>query len=441
MSFDTFIDTFTGKNVLIFGFGRLGGGLGTLQTFQYFDCSIRITDQKTESELSDVLSKVQQTNIDAIVLGKHSQEDIDWADVIVKNPAVPSTHPLLVYALKRNKYITSDAALFVKYTQSKTVGITGTRGKTTTTLLTHHLLSQTLHSQVLLGGNLKDIGTLPLLTEEKSESISVLELSSFALESFQTEMISPHIAAITNIYPDHLDRYDSVESYAQAKAAIFLYQKPDEIVLLNQENEWTDHFSSQAPSIVLRVTPTLYPEILSHTQLRGKHNAWNCAFAITIAKHCGVNEEQIIQSMQSFTGAPYRQQVVGEWQGKRFINDSTSTTPEAVIAALDSFPDAAVIIGGTTKKLPLEKLATHINGYQGEILFLNSSGTQELMKLLKKEYPMFDTLQDAFAASLHSSKRTILFSPGFTSFELFKNEFDRAEQFDKLVDQLKKKEQ
>jgi UDP-N-acetylmuramoylalanine--D-glutamate ligase len=434
MSFDTFRQAFTGKKVLLFGFGLLGGGKGSLKLFQSFPCQITITDQKSEDELKSTLSNIDHQQIDHFTLGKHLKEDIDWADVIVKNPAVPTENEFIQYAISQHKHVTTDAALYIKYAQAQIIGITGTRGKTTTTLLTHHLISNSLHKKILLGGNIKDTGSLPLLLSDSPDTIAILELSSFALEGCHWEKISPQIAAITNLYPDHLNRHPTMEQYAFEKSAIFAYQHTEDHVFLNRENEWTTTFEKSVHSQLHLVDPSEVSDARL-MPLRGQHNLWNAAFAISIAKAVGVSDDEIRQHLPSFTGAPYRQQRVGSAHGTTFINDSTSTTPESLMVALETFPEATFIIGGTTKQLNLAKLATQLRNHKGKHYYLKGTGTSELLEQLGKTESVFDSLQAAFSAAVEDKPQTLVFSPGFTSFELFNNEFDRAEQFDRLVQQ------
>ena len=434
MSFETFKNDFQGKNILIFGLGILGGGEGTVHTFQEFPCQIKLTDKKTEEQLSETLIRIGQKNIVGMTLNGHSKEDIDWADLIVKNPAVPSSHELIKYAIQKQKHVTTDAALYLKYSSNFTIGITGTRGKTTTTMLTHHLVSNGTNRQVLLGGNIKQIGSLPLLSQENENGITILELSSFALEGCHWEKVSPHIAAITNIYPDHFDRYPTIESYIHDKAAIFLYQKANDHVFLNETNEFTNQLKQQASSQIHLLN--VQSANTNGFNLPGQHNLWNAIFAISIAKQVGINEESLHSSLASFKGVEYRQQLVGTVNGIEFYNDSTSTTPEAVIAALETFPTATFIIGGTTKNLPLHKLTEALQKSQSRIIFLKGSGTRELLAQIGRESSVYENLPAAFQESIKNNPKQVVFSPGFTSFELFKNEFDRANQFDQLVKNL-----
>lgn len=432
MSYDTFRQTFSNKKILLFGLGILGGGKGSLTTFQSIPCEIVITDQKTEAEFGPALEQLDRKNVHHMTLGSHIFEDIDWADVIIKNPAVPTSNEFIQYAIKQNKHVTTDAALYLKFAEAQTIGITGTRGKTTTTLLTHHLISKSLDKKVLIGGNIKDTGSLPLLLDDSKEAIAILELSSFSLEGCHWEKVSPHIAAITNLFPDHMNRHDSMEEYAHEKAAIFMYQQPDDHVFLNKENDWTNTFQPNVHS-QLHLIDRKDVKGVELMPLKGSHNQWNAAFAISIATAVGVSQADIEKNILTFEGAEYRQQNLGTFNGTTFINDSTSTTPEALIVALETYPEANFIIGGTTKLLDLSTLKTALHDFKGQLFLLKGSGTTELLTILESKPPVFDSLDEAFSAAVHNKPQEVVFSPGFTSFELFKNEFDRAEQFSQLV--------
>jgi UDP-N-acetylmuramoylalanine--D-glutamate ligase len=146
--------------------------------------------------------------------------------------------------------------------------------------------------------------------------------------------------------------------------------------------------------------------------------------------------EQIKQQVVSFKGVPFRQEKIDTINGITFINDSTSTTPEAVMVALDAYPAGHFILGGTTKHLNLSKLARKLDTFQGKLFLLRGSGTDELLRVLTTRPPVFNTLQDAFSAAVKDRPPEVVFSPGFTSFELFKNEFERADQFNALVKQF-----
>ena len=424
------------KKVLVFGLGILGGGEGVVKTLAKLGAHIRITDLKNKQQLAEVLAKFKDLKIDGMTLGKHKKEDIDWAEIIIKNPDVPSSHKLIQYAFKSKKHVTTQAALFLKLTKSKTIGITGTRGKTTTTMMIYQTLSKNLTRQVLLGGNIKNLAALPLLLKEEENSISVLELSSWELEGCDWEKISPQISVITNLYEDHLNRYDQeMKKYATAKLAITKYQKQTDQLFINKNFKWLDFFTSKTHAKVTLVDKSSLPKIIN-LKIPGQHNRFNAAFAYEIAKYFQISEKNIAASLKKFKGVEHRQQLVGKKKGLTFINDSTSTTPEALIAALETFPQSTFIIGGTTKKLSMVKLAQRLSKFTGQLVWLDGSGTRELLKLMPEIQPKIHAdLKSAFqeAVELTQPPAKVVFSPGFSSFQMFNNEFHRAQTFDDLV--------
>lgn len=434
MSLSTFTTDFHNKNILIFGLGVLGGGAGVVKVFDEIGASIRITDNKSEQELQNVLHDISTKFVKKLTLGKHEMEDIEWADVIIKNPGVPTSSPFIQKAFELGKHVTTEAALYLKYSEATTIGITGTRGKTTTTLMIGDIFTQAFSERVLVGGNIQNNGALPLLLEEKNDSISILELSSWALEGCHWEKVSPHVAVVTNISPDHLNRYNSLEDYIHDKRAISQYQTSSHDLFIQNHKSWTSQFVESTQANVHYVTEDFPEDLKLH--IPGKHNQINANFARAVAQRFHIDDETISQALSQFQGAPYRLQFIAEKNGVKFYNDSTSTTPTALITALETFPTATFIIGGTTKNLPVRELAQKIQSHQGEIVLLKGSGTSELVAQLPNNLTtqLHNNLITAFNEALQlTPEGEIVFSPGFTSFELFTNEFDRASQFDNLV--------
>lgn len=437
---------FKDKKILVFGLGILGGGVGVVNTLVELGAKVRVTDAKSEKDLESALQKINISQLDKLTLGLHEESDIEWSEIVIKNPAVPTNSPFIQKAISLNKHVTTEAALYLKHSLAFTIGVTGTRGKTTTTTMIYEMLKECIDNKVLIGGNIQHKGCLPLLLEEDAETFSVVELSSWALEGCHIEKVSPKIAVVTNLFPDHLNRYPNMEAYAFDKAAIFQYQQPEDHVFLNTEHEWFEYFRDKVESNLHLFDSHSLPKNFE-LKIPGEHNRHNAAAAFSVGKLIGLPVNQIRESLEQFTGVQYRQQRVGEKHGLIFINDSTSTTPKALDVALETFPTATFIIGGATKHLDVTELANKITNHKGLFIFLKGSGTQELIDAIKQvetsrsdigtslqNIQTFESLQDAFQEAIKQTPSgEIVFSPGFTSFELFKNEFDRAQQFDALV--------
>ena len=427
-----------GKRVLLLGLGTLGGGEGVARALTKAGANVRVTDKKTSAELRDPLNRLRDLPLE-LSLGQERIEDVEWAEMIVKNPSVPNENPLVLHARKIEKTITNDVALFLKYTDTKTIGITGTRGKTTTTAMVFGIF-KSWDQNTRLGGNIPGEPCLPLLEDENEQSWTVLELSSFQLEGCHDAKQSPHASVITNLYPDHLNRYASMEGYAFAKAAIVAYQQEGDVAVLSKKNEWTPFFLQYVKS-----THTLYdPEDLPKDlilQVPGEHNRANASAALAVAGMLQVPAQIIHSALEHFSGVPYRLETVGVWHGIRYINDTTSTTPVALIQALHSTPGPKhMIVGGASKGIALDEVVKELQANATRIYLLEGSGTTELKRLLPLELVAgeYSSMKDAVleASRLAQAGENVILSPGFASFGMFHNEFDRGDQFNTVVQSL-----
>jgi UDP-N-acetylmuramoylalanine--D-glutamate ligase len=240
--------------------------------------------------------------------------------------------------------------LFVEYCGIKTVGITGTRGKSTTTLMTHAILKSGFPGTVYLGGNLAHQPLLPLLEQidDTSSSIAVLELSSWQLQTFATKKISVNHACVTNLFPDHLNYYNSLEEYYSDKQNIFKFQKPsDHVCLLTTQPEFQE-WANTALGQVHWFNESALPSAVK-LKIPGVHNRLNAAAAFTLASTLGIPESVSINSLNSFEGVPYRLQTVRVKDGITFINDTTATTPVAASVALNTCAPPLIVISCCSK--------------------------------------------------------------------------------------------
>lgn len=402
---DKFEDLVQGKKVLVFGLGRQGGGTGDVDWLKMHKATVRVSD----SDLS-------------LVPEGQTKEQIDWADLIIKNPGVSDEHELMVYARSLGRQVLTSIAVFVKYASVTTIGVTGTRGKSTTVALIKSVLEKAFPGQIIAGGNIPGTSGLALLDQQLGKKFAVLELSSFQLHNFHDLKVSPNYALLTNIYPDHLNRYKDMESYAYDKSAIHLYQRPGDFYL-----EYPD------PQTVVDW----------ETILPGLHNKANIAGVWGIAKQLGISEELCRQVVKDFRGVPYRLETISEVNGVTYINDTTSTTPVAATVALQSLTKATTwITGGDTKNLPYDQLLSEIknNKYLSQVIILGSQNIPDYVERLKqimgdKVIGQVDSMESAMDLAVKSAKagEVVLLSPGFSSFDLFKNEFDRGDQFNQLV--------
>ena len=438
---------FSGKRVLVMGLGLQGGGAGVARFFAERKAKVTVTDLKTEKELAPSLASLANLAI-SYILGCHRKEDFKKADLIIRNPDVPKDSPYLIAARKNGIPVEMDESLFLRLCprRENVIGITGTRGKTTTT----HLLGTILKKagcHTLLGGNLLGVATLSLLDQITSKTMVVLELSSWQLQGLGWDKESPHIAVVTNIYPDHLNRYQNMEEYINDKKIIFQYQKRDDFLVLNAENKITKSFGQKAQSRIVWFSKSdiIHRGVLD-LKLKGGHNLENLAAAYAVAKILKIDDQTIKEAMSSFTGVPYRLEEIATINGVTYVNDTTSTTPIACQMALRAYEDRPIILiaGGASKNLSLTDLGREIDQKAKAVILLEGTAASELEKAIeekKKIKGRFNDLAKAVLAAKDSAKDgdIVLLSPGCTSFGMFKNEFNRGEKFTYLVKSLNEK--
>jgi UDP-N-acetylmuramoylalanine--D-glutamate ligase len=292
------------------------------------------------------------------------------------------------------------------------------------------------------------------------QTLVVLELSSWQLEGLAPHRRSPSVAVMTNIYPDHLDTYQGMEEYAGAKANIFRHQYATDLALFNYDNPWTRRLGEESVAETWytslerwgsfpRDSATFLPFIFSETPMVGRHNLENILLATTTARLLGVPDEIIASTVGSFRGVTYRLEEIAVVNGVRYINDTTSTTPVAGRVALTAFDGPVVLVaGGNTKFLPLEDWPELIVKRCRVVILLKGNGTDELLpalhdaaqklRLTNPVRGIFDDFSAAMdaAVSLTCPGDVLLFSPGFTSFGMFLNEFDRGDKFVAYVRKL-----
>lgn len=417
------------------GLGLLGRGVGDVKFLAECGAKLIVTDLKIQRELKSSLARLKKIPGITYHLGGHRLEDFRKRDFIIKAAGVAFDSPFIAEAKRNHIPIKMSTALFAKLSKATIVGVTGTRGKSTVTHLIYHLLKQVGY-RAHLGGNVKGISTLALLKKVRSGDIAVLELDSWQLQGFGEEKVSPHIALFTNFLPDHLNYYKGdMNHYFADKANIFRFQNKNDFVIAGK---------SIAPRIKTKgkkITPKELPSSWK-LSLLGKHNAENAALAVAAVKLLGINDKTIRENLASFKGVPGRLELVRTVRGIKIYNDTTATTPDATrigLQVLGYKKRVILIVGGTDKKLDTRSLIKIIPKYAKKIVLLPGTGTDKLPTKFKTSCIQTNSLKEAVSQAFSNARRgdTILFSPAFTSFGLFKNEFDRGAQFNKLVQKLK----
>ncbi len=425
------------------GLGLLGRGLGDTLFLVRCGARVTVTDLKTADQLSPSLKKLEGLPV-TLHLGDHDEADFVNADMILRNADVPRSSKFLRIAADHGVPIEMDESLFCKNFLGEVVGITGTRGKTTTTTLIHKMLLEA-GSRAFLAGNIMGQATLPLLERVSQEDTVVLELSSWQLQGFHDAKLSPRAAVFTNIHPDHLNRYADMDDYINDKKAIFLYQKAADFCIFNGDQAQTVELAKEAPAgksfFSIEDVPATWK-----IRLPGRHNRENVAAATCLARKMGVPEQAIRSTVEAFRGVEHRLQWLGEKNGVGFVNDSTSTTPVAGCAALDSTEGERIflIAGGSDKKLDLQPFASAAASRTHKIALLEGDATDDLYRKIAaaggehKVVGRFGNLESAVERLLEEAERgdVLLLSPACASFGMFRNEFHRGETFIRVVQEI-----
>lgn len=461
---------FKGKKVLVMGLGLLGRGIGVTKFLAECGAKVTVTDFKTKEELKEALKeindfvkkhKLKATRLNDAVgqvsykLGGHDLADFRDRDLIIRAANVPLDSPYLKEAAKNKIQVTQDAALFAKLTagQVKIVGITGTRGKSTVTHLLYEILKADKR-RVWLAGNIRGTATLPLLKKVKPGDMVVMELDSWQLQSFGDAKISPSLAIFTSLMNDHQNYYqNNLARYFKDKANIFKYQKVGDTLIIGKNNFSPDSFRLVDEIKKLKpkgdvIVPDYKLTAKSYKlKLPGSHNLYNIALVIAAAQELGVPETVIKKVTGNFKGLPGRLELVAVKKGIKFYNDTTATTPDAVMAAVHALGEKKgkiiLIGGGADKELDFKRYGQIVPKYLKELILFKGAATEKILKALpvkwKKQAIMVGSMKEALrqAQGLAAQGDIVLLSPGAASFGIFKNEFDRGDQFNKLARKLK----
>lgn len=432
---------FKDKKVLVLGLGLNQGGLGSAKFFARAGAKVKVTDLKTEEQLKDSLEKLKEFPNIEYVLGKHELADIDEADLIIRNQALKPNNEYRLYAEKADKKIETDVGIFLDFVKpSQIIGVTGTKGKSTTSSLIHEVLKKS-GKDVMHAGNIGK-SVLDALQEINDQTLIVLEISSFQLEAFAEHKVSPKWAVITNIHPDHLDYYGSMENYIASKRVIAENQGAEDFLFINKDDAETNkgEFLEGTGAKVVKYSAADLPEGFQ-LSIPGDHNRTNAAAALAVAKTFSIDVQLALNAMQTFSGVEFRLQLVREWNGVKIYNDTAATGPTAALSALNSFKDPIMIIGGVDKGLPYGELAQELDRKAKAVYFLDGTATDKiksLMRVLKIQRSTYFDL-DSLLKDLKQEAGDgdiVLFSPGAASFNMFQNEFDRGRKFNEAIEKV-----
>ena len=454
----------SGKRVTVMGLGVLGGGVGAARYLAGQGARVTVTDMRDEESLAASVNALEGLPI-AYRLGHHDLDDftIANADVVVRNPGVPMDSPYLQAAIDSGVPIEMEMSIFFRDCPAPIIGITGTKGKTTVSALIGCIL-QEWNPDSLLAGNM-GISALMELDRLTPVTPVALELSSFQIESLNDHRLGPHVAVITNIFPDHLDRYRDFDHYAATKRGLTHAMQPDDVVVYNADDpeasrvvgetrarclpfglereEGSGAWVSGDPLTLVDGETRLAfprPDILA---LNGDHGARNALAAISASHAYGVPEWAIANGLRSFKGVENRLEVVAVVGGVTYVNDTSATAPEAAVAGVRVLAPRAqtlrLIAGGADKQTDLTPFADELRSRSVVVYLLEGSATLALSLLLVERgvaiSGTFDSMASAVAAASNDAGDgdLVALCPACASFGMFRNEFDRGEQFRRAV--------
>lgn len=449
-------DYFKGKKVTILGLGLLGRGLGDAIFLAECGANLIVTDLRDAKTLAPSLVKLNRYKNIQYTIGEHKLDDFRNRDFILKAAGVALDSPYIAEAQKNKIPVEMDASLFAKLMPKGVtlVGVTGTRGKSTTTALIYEILSSSVKGQVskingsvYKGGNLVSEATLPLLKKVKSGDIIVLELDSWQLQGFHEAKISPHVAVFTTFLDDHLIYYKGdTERYFEDKVAIFKYQNSEGLLIAGEQvakNIGKSGVTVNGDFVIAKKEDVPSEWTIP---IPGEHNLENIACALAVAKHFKIPEAAVKKAVEHFKPVAGRLELIRTVKGVKFYNDTNATTPDATIAglrALGKGKNIVLICGGTDKGLDMSKLVAEIPKHCKGLVLLKETGTEKLKPLIQEtgfNIQEKETLEECVEEAVKLAKKgdIVLFSPAFASFgKWFKNEYDRGEQFLKIVKKLK----
>lgn len=455
--------TWSDKKVIIIGAARQG--LALARYLARHGAQVTVNDRRQASELGAEMESLAKFNINW-ALGGHDPQLVLGTDAVFVSGGVPLENPIVQAAYQNGVTVSNDTQVFMDAVPCKTIGITGSAGKTTTTTLVGRIAQASTagkYGRVWVGGNIGD----PLINyvdEMQASDLAILEISSFQSELMTT---SPDVAAILNITPNHLDRHGTMENYIAAKARVVRYQSEAGISILGRDDPgaWGLAFETKGRlksfgfgplpdgqdgafvennQFFIRENGQVIPlPVAELIELRGEHNRLNVLAACMIAHAAGFSPEAMQDGVRGFRGVPHRLEFVRTWRGAQWYNDSIATAPERTIAAIRSFGGPLILLlGGRDKDLPWEDLAKLVHQRVDHVVLFGESA-EKIEAALGPRVPgnrpfsqvKVPGLKDAVMAASRVAQPgfVVLFSPGGTSYDEFKDFAERGERFKEWV--------
>jgi UDP-N-acetylmuramoylalanine--D-glutamate ligase len=457
-----------GKRVTVMGLGVLGGGVGAARYLAQQGAIVTVTDMRDEAALAGSIAELAGLPI-AYHLGGHDLADftLAGADIVLRNPGVPMDSPYLAAARESGVQIDMEMSIFFRHCPARIIGITGTKGKTTVSALIGTIL-KAWKPESLLAGNM-GISALLELDRLRSDTPVAIELSSFQIEALNDHGLAPHVAVFTNIFPDHLDRYRDFDHYAGTKRGMAHAMSQTDVVVYNAEDPETARIATETEARLLPFSilpmdePGAWldgerlivdggseriefdrPGILA---LAGDHGARNTLAAIAACHAYGVPANAIAAGLRTFHGVENRLEDVATIDGVTWVNDTSATAPVAAVAGISVLAPRArrlhVIAGGADKRTDLAPFADALSESHARVHLLAGTATPVLSDLLATRGVAVSGTFDAMAQAVDIAAREaeagdiVALCPACASFGMFRNEFDRGDQFRHAVHELR----
>ena len=441
------------KSILILGFGKEGKSSYRFIRNLFPEKKLSIADKDTNNEAAIEVGKHDpNTNI---VLGDDYLSQINNYDLVIKSPGI--------YLPELGENISSQTALFLQFFSEQTIGITGTKGKSTTSSLIHHILKQGGKDSLLVG----NIGQPPfdIIDKIKNDTMVVFELSSHQLTDVNH---SPSAAIFLNLFPEHLDHYPDIETYGKAKSRIFEYLKPNDVQIYNSDQKILSAFLNPSMSrnqtlgysskksaacfledgqIFVREEKEFMPVINKNEikNLIGSHNMQNIMAATLACKHKGLGIKKIRNGILSFKSLEHRLEYVGNFSNIHFYNDSIATIPEASIMAIKAIPETdTLLLGGFDRGLDYSDLYIYLKKSSvRNFLFMGPAGQRMYDEFTEfsrrnKNCVRVNSMKDAFThiPKITKKGKACLLSPAAASYDQYKNFEERGHEFKKIAGNL-----
>lgn len=448
-----------GKKVVVMGLGRFGGGVDAAQFAAAAGAHVIVTDRASPEQLHDSVEQLSGLSNVEFHLGRHGAEDFATADMVIANPAVPPDNEFLQIARRNGRTVASQMGLFFQLCPARIIGITGANGKSTTTALTAHLLekarpqtAERSYGNVWLSGNIGDRPLLTILDQIHPRDLVVLEISSFQIEQLAEVRKAPNVALLTNLTPNHLDRYGTFAAYCAAKEGLFAFQPVEgqtpAVSIFNGEDEvacaWFRKYHEQPGRICRKFSiGDVNEEIRGVYALPGRANLSNLAGAMAVARCFGVSQQSMRDCLSDFRALPHRLELVAALNGVRWYNDSKATTPEGTMVALSAFECPKILIaGGYDKHTPFEELGRRIAASAKAAILIGQTAGQIADGIRAASHDGRGT-EVRFAGSLAEAVDVarqiavagdaVLLSPACASYDMFENYQQRGHLFAELV--------